>query len=252
FSFAHVRIPGVLQRIALVYVAAAVITLHASPRVRAAIAVALTLVHWWVLSLAPLTPRATIAAHIDHAVFGSHLLLPTYDPEGLLGTLSAIASALVGTLAGDWLRTGDSDARHVRGLLVGGAALTAAGLLWSLALPINKPLWTGSYTAFTGGLALLALAACYQTIEIAGARTWARPFVWLGVNPLAIYFLAELIAHIFELTTVKTTLYWGLLRPATTHRLSDASASLLFAVVTTAVWTLVAGVMYRRGVRVQV
>jgi len=252
FSFATVRIPGVLQRIALVYFAAALITLHGSRRVRAAAAVALVLAHWFVLTLAPMTPRATIAAQIDHAVFGRHLLLPTYDPEGLLGTLSAIASALIGTLAGDWLRAASPDARPMTNVLSAGALLAVVGLLWSVVLPINKPLWTGSYAAFTGGLALLALAACYIGIEIVGVRAWARPFVWLGVNPLAIYFLAELVAHIIELTPVKTTLYWGLLRPLVLHRLSEPGISLLFAVITVGVWTAVAGVLYRRDIRIQV
>ncbi len=252
FSFATVRIPGVLQRIALVYFAAALITLHASRPARAVIAVTLMLAHWFVLTLAPMTPRATIAAQIDHAVFGRHLLLPTYDPEGLIGTLSAIASALIGTLAGDWLRASSSDAQRMTNLLSAGAVLTAVGMLWALALPINKPLWTGSYAAFTAGLALLSLAACYITIEIVGARAWARPFVWLGVNPLAIYFLAELVSHIIELTPVKTMLYWGMLRPLVMHRLSEQATSLLFAVITVTVWTMVAGAMYRRGIRVQV
>jgi predicted acyltransferase len=252
FSWATVRIPGVLQRIALVYVVTALITLHAPARVRAALAVALPLVHWAILAMAPLTPRGTIAATIDHAAFGRHLLLSTYDPEGLLGTLSAVASALVGTLAGDFLREAHDDRVHALGLTGAGAALAGIGWLWSYALPLNKPLWTGSYTAFTAGLALIAFAACYALIEIWGVHAWARPFVWLGVNPLAIYFLAELVSHIFDLTTAKTTLYWGLLRPLTLHQLGDPSTSLLFAVITVAVWTAVAGAMYRRGVRVQV
>ncbi len=252
FSVATVRIPGVLQRIALVYLAAALITLHAGTAARAGAAVALVLVHWFVLARAPLTPRDTIAATIDHAAFGRHLLLATYDPEGLLGTLSAIASALVGTLAGDWLRAEDDASRRLAGLLAGGAALALVGWLWSFVLPLNKPLWTGSYAAFTAGLALMAFAGCFGVIEIAHIRSWARPFVWLGVNPLAIYFLAEFMTHVIELTPAKTTLYWGLLRPIVVRQLPEPAISLLFAVVTVGVWTAVAGVMYQRGIRVQV
>ena len=251
FSLAVVRIPGVLQRIALVYLGAALVTLHTKPRWRAVVAVALLLLHWAILRLAPLTPRATIAAVIDHAVFGRHLLLPAYDPEGLLGTLSAIASALVGTIAGEWLHANLSERERVVRLAAFGVALAAVGWVWSFALPINKPLWTASYATFTAGLALVAFAACYAVIDIGGARGWARPFVWLGMNPLAIYFLAELVGHVLDLTTAKTTIYWGLLRPPL-HRFSEASTSLLFAVLTVALWTAVAGVMYRRGVRVQV
>jgi predicted acyltransferase len=252
FSWTGVRIPGVLQRIAIVYLVTAIVTLHATAAARAVLAAALMLVHWWILTLAPMTPRQTIAAAIDHAVFGRHLLLPTYDPEGLLGTVSAIASALVGTLAGEFLRDARDNRARVRGLAAAGAALTAVGWIWSFRLPLNKPLWTGSYALFTAGLGLVSLAACFLVIDAAGIRRWARPFVWLGVNPLAIYFLAELVSHVFDLTSIKTTLYWGVLRPLTSPWLSEPATSLLFATLTVAAWTAVAGIMYRRGIRVQV
>jgi predicted acyltransferase len=138
------------------------------------------------------------------------------------------------------------------GLVAAGAALAAIGWVWGFALPINKPLWTGSYAAFTGGLALIAFAGCYVLIDIRGMRAWARPFVWLGVNPLAIYFLAELVSHILDLTPLKTLLYWSWLRSLTAHQLSEPTSSLLFAILTVAFWTSVAGIMYRRGIRVQV
>lgn len=252
FSWSAVRIPGVLQRIALVYFAAALITLHAN-RARGAILCGLLALHAVLLWTGSMVQGHTMQLAIDRAVFGRHLLLPTGDPEGLLGTLSAIASALIGTYAGDWLRNAPGE-RHVTRRLFGvGAAMTAVGWILSFVLPINKPLWTPSYTAFTAGLGFIALAACYYTIDVADVRSWARPFVWLGLNPLAIYFLAELVGHILELTTLKTTLYWGLLHQLTqSSRLSEQTTSLLFAIITVTVWTMVAGIMYRRGVRIQV
>jgi predicted acyltransferase len=252
FSLATVRIPGVLQRIAIVYFFAAAITLHTPPRARALVALALMAIHWFVLRLAPLTPRDTIAAAIDRAAFGAHILTQAGDPEGLLGTLSAIASALIGSVAGDWLRTDVSRRRHARGLAAAGLSLVIAGTAWSFALPFNKQLWSGSYAVFTSGLALLALAGCYWAIEIRHARRWAQPFVWLGLNPLAIYFLSELIGHVLDLTSGKTILYWYMLRPAVHPPLNEVGTSLVFAVLTVSLWTGVAGVMYRRGVRVQV
>ena len=253
FSWGEVRVPGVLQRIALVYLIAALITMQTRPAARAVIAVALLGVHWAVLRTTPLTPPATIAGVLDRAVFGvRHLLLPTVDPEGLLGTLSATASALIGTIAGDWLRVTSRNGVRLAGLTAGGAALTAVGWIWSFALPINKPLWTGSYALATAGLALVALAACFAIIEVADVRAWAQPFVWLGINPLAIYFLAELVSHLFDMSSAKTTLYWTVLRPRVTPPLAEPMTSLLFAVITVVVWTAVAGVMYRRGVRIQV
>jgi len=251
FAWPVVRIPGVLQRIALVYFVAALITLHAN-RGRGVIACGLLVLHWVILSSGSLTQGHTLELAIDRAMFGRHLLLPTGDPEGLLGTLSAVVSALIGTYAGDWLRNAPEDRHVTRRLFGAGAVLTVAGWAFSFIIPINKPLWTPSYAVFTGGLAFIALAACYYTIDVADVRGWARPFVWLGINPLAIYFLAELVGHILELTTLKTTLYWGLLHQLTRSRMSEHATSLLFAVITVAVWTAVAGLMYRRGVRIQV
>jgi len=252
FSWHAVRIPGVLQRIALVYVIAALVTLHTSPRTRAGIAAALLLAHWAILRLSPMTPTETVAATIDRAVFGSHTLLPTGDPEGLLGTLSSVASALIGSIGGEWLKNAPTAGRKMAGLLTTGAALTAIGYGWSLVFPLNKPLWTGSYTLFTAGLALLGLAWCYWVIDVRHWRGWAKPFVWLGLNPIAIYFLAELAGHLLDISNAKTIIYWDALRPSVQPPLDEMATSLLFAVLTVSVWTAVAGVMYRRGIRVQV
>ncbi len=252
FALATVRIPGVLQRIAIVYLIAAVITLHTRPLVRAIIAGVLLIGHWAILRLAPMTPAETIASVIDHAAFGAHLLLPTGDPEGLLGTLSAVASALIGSLAGEWLRSTSSAGAKIRALVVAGAALAVGGYAWSFVLPLNKSLWTGSYALFTTGLAFLAFALCYWLIDVRHDRQWAQPLVWLGLNPLAIYFLAELTGLLLEMTSAKTILYWSMLRPAVDPPLGEMATSLVFAGLTVAFWTVVAGLMFRRGIRVQV
>jgi predicted acyltransferase len=263
------RIPGVLQRIALVYLAAAFVVLHAGTFGRIVTAVLLLLVHWAVLALVPaggqgaawLSVEHNVAGVLDKLVFGRHTLLATGDPEGLLGTLSAIALALFGVLAGQWMRTGQSPARRVTGLAAGGLAAVALGLCWSVVLPFNKSLWTGSFALFTAGLGGLALAASYWVIDVRAIRGWARPFVWLGVNPLATYFLSELTGDLIDRswlptlegrTTVKTWLYWGILRPAAGPWFGERGISLLFAVITVAFWTAVAGLLYRKKIRIQV
>ena len=252
FMFDVVRIPGVLQRIAIVYVIAAVITLHASPRLRAVIAAALLIGHWAILRLTPMTPADTIAGTIDRTVFGAHTLLPTGDPEGILGTMSAVATALIGSVAGEWLRTARTATSKLLALVTAGAGLALAGYAWSFVLPINKALWTGSYSLFTAGLALLGLAICYWVIDLHDHRGWALPFVWLGLNPLAIYFLAELVGHLIEMSNVKTVLFWSGLRPAIDPPLDEMATSLAFAVLTVAFWTAIAGLLDRRGIRIQV
>ena len=153
-----VRVPGVLQRIALSYVVAAVIVLGTGPAGWLAAAAMLLGVHWAILAWVPfdgfpagtMTPEHNVAGFIDAAVFGRHLLTPSHDPEGLLGTLSTAATILGGALAGAWLRATAQPSRRVIGLLAGGAIALCLGLVWATVLPQNKSLWTGSYAMATG------------------------------------------------------------------------------------------------------
>ncbi len=262
------RIPGVLQRIAIVYVCTALVTLHTSPVRRTAVTGTLLLAHWAVLMLVPfdghgagtVAPGANIASFIDAAVFGSHMLTAAGDPEGLLGTLSATATALAGTLVGHWLRTAASPRQKIRDAIAAGGSMLGVGLLWALVLPLNKPLWTGSYALVTAGLGAIAFAACYAVIDIARVGAWARPFVWLGLNPLAVYFCSELVGHAIEwpfatragqTTTVKTWMVYGVLDRVAGSALPEPVVSLLFAAGFAAFWIAVAGALYRRGIRIQ-
>ncbi|MEO8070578.1 MAG: heparan-alpha-glucosaminide N-acetyltransferase domain-containing protein, partial [Acidobacteriota bacterium] len=164
-----IRIPGVLQRIALTYAIAALLVMHLRPRSQFAAGVVLLFAHWALLTLVAFggqpagnwTPSHNLAGWLDLAVFGPHLLTTTGDPEGLLGVLPSIATALGGALAGRWIQAAWGRRSPLPGLIAGGAAAVVAGLIWSVALPMNKPLWTGSYAIFSTGLATLALVACY-------------------------------------------------------------------------------------------
>lgn len=254
-STTPLRFPGVLQRIALAYVIAAPIVLHLRVRTWAAALAALVAAHWALLLWIPfagypagtMTPEHNLARFIDAQVFGPHLLSPT-DPEGLLGTLPTTATALLGALAGQVLRTSENARVRLRWLMVGGAASLAAGLAWSAVFPTSKPLWTGSFAFVAGGLGMLLLAVLYVIVDACGVRRWARPFVWLGVNPLAIYFLSEVVGHLS--TAPKAWLFWNVLEPAMPRAPNVASA--VFGLAYAAAWMAVAGVLYRRGIRIQV
>jgi len=191
------RIPGVLQRIALVYAAVAVLTEWTSRRTQLAAAAAMLFGYWLVLTAVPvpdvgagvLTPSGNIASFIDRALLGRHLLTPVYDPEGLLSTVPAIVTALCGVFAGEWLR----EPRLVHRsswLWIAGVAATALGIGWGRLFPINKNLWTSSFTLFTAGLAAQTLAACHWIVDMRGWRAWSRPLSAFGRNPLAAYFLS--------------------------------------------------------------
>jgi predicted acyltransferase len=265
-DLAAIRIPGVLQRIAVAYLIAAPLVIHLRPSRRAYAAAALLLVHWALLSM-PIGANAhglsetdNLAGLIDRALLGRHTLTPTGDPEGILGTLPTVATALLGSLAGEWLRRSPRGPARMGWLVVAGIAAVAAGLVWAPVLPLNKALWTGSFSLFTGGIAALLLAACDNAFNTDDDRWWARPFVWLGVNALAIYFLAELCGHLLDapwgaadaqVMTVRAWLFWDVLHPVVPG-MGEEALSLGFALLTVALWTGVAGLLYRYDVRIQV
>jgi predicted acyltransferase len=265
-SVLALRIPGVLQRIGVVYFVAALIVLHTGTKGRAIILSALIFAHWALL-VVPLGSAPTglaqahnLAAFIDRAVFGNHTLTATGDPAGILGIIPAIASALFGSIAGDWLQRKRAAFAGAGGLVLGGFAALVVGIVWATALPLNKSLWTGSFVLFTSGIAALILAACYLLFDVHDYRSWATPFLWLGFNPLAIYFLAELLGHLLDAPwprvagphmTTRAFLFWDVLQPLAPG-VGDEWLSLAFALVTVALWTAVAGELYRRGLRIQV
>jgi predicted acyltransferase len=265
---AAMRLPGVLQRIAVAYSIAAVVILSVRETGQAVVTISLLLVHWALLALVPfgghaagvMTQPANLDGYINQKIFGSHMLTVANDPEGLLGTLSAVATVLMGALAGQWMLSVPHTSQRLGGLLAGGAALLALGEAWSTVLPLNKPLWTGSYALVVTGLAMWVLAAAYWVVDVRGKTRGVRPFVWLGINPLAIYFFSELVATVMEWpwiparseqVSVKDLVFWRIFAPLDGH-VGGAWMSLTFAVCFALIWVATAGVLCRRGVRIQV
>ena len=205
FNPARWRIPGVLQRIGLCYLAAVFIYRRTRNwKAIAAIAAVLLLAYWAVLvSFGDLTPDGNIGARIDRALMGGHLWRPTWDPEGLLGTVPAIATALLGVLAGMWLRSSVAPERKVNMLALSGIALVAAGQAWHPLFPINKALWTSSYVLLSAGAAAILLGACMYLIDIRGFRAWSQPFVVLGRNAITLFVVSGLLGKLLILIPVR-------------------------------------------------
>lgn len=201
------RIPGVLQRIAVVYCAAMLITLFTKVPARVAWIVTLLLGYWALMRLVPvpgfgvpgrdiplLHPDANLAAHLDRKLLLGHLWEGTRDPEGMLSTLPAIATALCGVLSGEWLRSKRPTTKKLVWMFAYGLAGLIAGELWGIWFPINKKLWTSSYVLFTAGCALICLAFCYWLTDIKRRRgRWTRPFLVFGTNAITAYVISELI-----------------------------------------------------------
>ncbi len=216
-SLEHWRIPGVLQRIAVAYCAAAVITLYSGTRARVAWIAALLVGYWIVMRFVPvpgfglpgrdiplLHPDANLAAYLDRKLMLGHLWERTRDPEGVLSTFPAIATALCGVLTGEWLRSERAPRQKASGMLLVGMAAIVAGELWGIWFPINKKLWTSSYVVFTAGCALVCLAMCYWLIDIKLHRGWwTRPFLIFGSNAITAYVISELLGRIPELEGIR-------------------------------------------------
>lgn len=265
FTLATVRIPGVLQRIAVCALAATALFLWTGPRGQAAWAAGLLLGYWGLLTLVPvpgygpgvLDPQGNLAWWIDAHVLAGHTWrgapAPGFDPEGILSTLPAIATVLGGTLAGAWMRGERPAARTSAGLVAAGLALLAAGAAWGLVFPLNKNLWTSSYTVFMAGWSSLLFGIVHWIVDVRGWRGWARPLVWYGMNALALFVLAGLVGRLLGLVRwtdeagAAVTLKGWLYGTCFTPHLEPIHASLAFAVSFVLVFLALAWALVRRG-----
>ncbi len=254
------RFAGVLQRIAVCYAAAALLLLHTDLRTRAAVAAAILVGYWLLMTQVPvpgfgpgiLTPEGSLASYIDRVLFGAHNYFNgPFDPEGFLSTLPAIATTLLGQFAGTWLRSERAPAERARGLFAAGIAALAVGWLWGRWFPVNKSLWTSSYVLVTGGAAASLLAALYWTLDVHGWKAWSKPFEVYGTNAIAAYVLHLLVLKALVYTRVD--LGGGPVSPRILicdslfgAWLSPRNASLAFALAYTGIWLAVLWGLYRR------
>ena len=256
----RLRVPGVLPRIGLAFALGTCIVLAVWKKrvlgVAAAVAVLLALHTWTLLGTGyDLTPAGNVQRAVDLAVLKGHLWKNAvgWDPEGIVSTLTAIATMLTGTLTGFFLRGAATVKEKVGRLLAWGTVATAAGLFWGRALPINKNLWTGSYVVFTSGAALFGLGICLWAVDVLG---WKRPFAFFftfGTNPLLVFVLSGLLAKTFGLVKLTdaagtvVTLHAWLYRTAFSWIADPTVRSHAFALATIVFWWAVLRVFERRG-----
>jgi predicted acyltransferase len=266
FSFDAIRVFGVLQRIAICYFFAATLCLTTQVRTQAFIIVGILIGYWLLMAFMPVpgygsgqfTPEGNFAAYIDRLIFSSaHLYGKVFDPEGMLSTLPAIATALLGNLTGHWLRTNQPAPIKLRGLLLAGVLCLLAGWAWGSFFPINKALWTSAYVLWTAGLALLLLGFCYGTIEIKQWKSWSRPFEVFGVNAILAYTLHVLFFKIQLMIKISTQAGTteNLRAFLTEHLFGWASlpnASLLYALTGVLFWWVVMWLLYQKRIFIKV
>lgn len=268
-ELATLRIMGVLQRIALCYLAVSLLVLYTRPKVQAYATLGLLLGYWALMTLVPVpgygagaidVPEGTLAAYLDRLVFGQHLWVGAdrlSDPEGLLSTLPAIATTLFGVWTGRLIRADIPPVDRVARLLLRGVSLVVAGYVWSWFFPINKPIWTSSYAVLTAGQAMCALGVCYWLFDIRGKSRWSQPLVVYGVNAITVYVMSGLLAKSLTIIRVPTSdgaisLQGWIFERVFLAVASPINASLLYALAWVAMWWAVLSLMYRRNVILKV
>lgn len=263
FDFTSLRVFGVLQRIAVCYFATACLYLWSSVRTQAIIVLFLLLGYYILMCFyevpgygaGQLSPEGNLAAYIDRLFLSpAHLYGKVYDPEGLLSTLPAIATSLMGNLTGTLLLQPISTERKIQNLCFAGLAGLGIGWLWGCWFPINKTLWTSSYVLWTGGLALLLLAYCHWLIAIKKRLAWTKPFEIFGLNATAAYVLHVFFLKLqFAIPMTNPDGSAGNLRSYLTQCCfgffaSDENAALLYALSYTLFWLLIMTLLYRRKI----
>ncbi|MCU7551157.1 DUF5009 domain-containing protein [Chitinophagaceae bacterium LB-8] len=219
-GYENTRIASVLGRIALSCFFAAVIYLNSNLKQQVLWFAGLLLGYWAAMMLIPvpqfgagnLTPEGNLAAYIDRLLLPGKLHRKVYDPEGLLSTIPAIGSAMLGVFAGEFLRwrqTQWNEAKKAAVLAIAGLILLAAGWVWNIVFPINKTMWTSSFVLCAGGWSALFLSLFYFVIDVAGWKKWSMPLVWIGMNSILIYVAAHGLIN-FEATA--SYLFGGLIK----------------------------------------
>ena len=217
FDFANQRYVGVLQRIALCYGAAALIALHTGVRTQVLLFAGILAGYWALLTYVPapggvpgdLSVEGNLAGYLDRRFLPGKIFPEYYgygDNEGYLSTIPALATTLLGVLAGRWLKTPRPVAVKAAGLAAAGAACLAGGYYWNATFPIIKILWTSSYVLYAGGWSLLLLALFHLVIDGIGLKRWAYFFVVIGSNAI----LAYLAHRILDLERLAQFLFGGL------------------------------------------
>lgn len=263
-AFQEVRIPGVLQRIGIVYFFISLLYLKTNLKTQLLVAASILLGYWIVMALVPVPgfgaanfeKGTNLAAWLDNLVLKGHLwsVSKTWDPEGILSTLPAVVTGILGMFIGQILNLKIQQTEILKKIAAVGFALLIAGLLWSLLFPLNKSLWTSSYVLYTAGIATLCLTVLYFLIDIANYKKWTKLFLIWGVNPMIVFFFSGIIPRVLSSITIQNPkiaseqinlqsyFYKFCIVPVFSNPMN---ASLTFAVLYAIFWSLILWVFYK-------
>ncbi|MEN8194029.1 MAG: DUF5009 domain-containing protein [Bacteroidota bacterium] len=268
FDFSTIRIPGVLQRIAVVYLFTGIIFMTVNKKNIIYYLISFLLVYWGLMTLVPvpgvgyanLEPTTNLGAWLDNTLLGGHLWSSSkvWDPEGILSTLPAIGTALLGVMTGYWLKSDNDKTTKTVWMFFYGIVLMAIGYIWDFWFPINKSLWTSSYVIYTGGLAIVFLAFCYWLIDVQDKKWWIKPFHIYGMNAITVYFLSGIFGRLLymikfekslgESVSLKTYIYQEIFSPF----FNPINASLMYAISFILLWLFLMWLLYRKNIFIKV
>ena len=257
FRIEHVRILGVLPRIAIVYICAGLVTLRTTLKQQVIIIGTLLLGYWFAMTLIPVpgeneigalllhTKDRNLAAYLDRLILGTNhtwVGSVTFDPEGPMSTIPAIATAMLGVIAGRWIALKEKPLlERLGGLFAAGSIGMMVGLMWNWSFPINKNLWTSSYVMFTAGMACVSLATIMWIVDYCNVKWWTKPFVVFGVNPIVAFVGSGVMA-------IQGAIYQSVFLPWLPPRV----ASLAFAITFVLLWYGILLVLYRKKIILKV
>lgn len=266
----HLRIMGVLQRIAVCYLVSSLIFLHINWKRQVLIVIVVLFVYWAVMTLINVPgceittfndKACNLAAYLDRIILTENHIWDQskfFDPEGILSTIPAIATTLIGVLTGYFLRTNRDGFQKFTRMFLGGIVLTIIGYIWSFWFPLNKSLWTSSYVLYTAGLALIFLSICYWLIDLKGYRKWSKAFQIFGANAIALYIGSSIMGAILnvvqldapndETISLQEKIFNSIFLPYA----APINASLFYAIAFVLLWLFFMWVLYRKRIFIKI
>jgi len=252
-DFSKIEIPGVLQRIALVFMACAFLFLYTDWKIQIYTGLGILIAYWAIMTCIPvpifgpgvLEPGKNLANWMDGVVIPASLLSKKgYDAEGFLSTFPAIVSGIAGLLAGKIILSGRTREQIVNSMFVTGTILIFTGTIWGWFFLISKKIWTSSYVLLTSGWAFVVFALLFWMVEIRGVRRGMKPWLVFGSNAIAIYFLAD----VFETIFLRTGFHDGALAWLQSTGLEAKNISLIWALFSVAICYSAASLLYLRKI----
>ncbi len=262
-DLSQLRIPGVLQRIGVVFFIASILFLNFNWKALLGIFVTILIGYWFLMTQIPvngeialLTRSSNLGSVVDlNILTNAHMYKTDYDPEGILSTLPSIATSIFGMFLGMiLLNKNKSQHEKLKLFIIIGAAALVLGYLWNISFPLNKALWTSSFVLVTGGWATLVYAAIFYIADMKGYNSWGKPAIIFGSNAITVYFLSSFMSKSFGLIKLSSGkslhgyLYEILSSIITIPKLS----SLVYAIIVITFYYLIAHVLYKKKIFIKV